>query len=250
MKKDLFAIALAMGLLTAMPAGEAALSEQALADLQQSHSGLFYLSSTTVDFNIAEQLKRAKTAIDEEQDYPMAVAVLDKVIELDPKNAEAYLLRGIAKGHRAAEQKNSVFYEMFNEADRDFQEALMLEPDNPTFWFYRGENALLRAETWENGVLESKDGWGSYEEAIKLCPNYLDAMVRMGDVYYHNYYVGYTTKESSLEKAIEWYNKVLVLVPNHGTVVAKKEMAKELLNKKKQEAEKEARERELRQRVS
>ncbi len=240
-----------LGMLAAVPVGSAApLSDQDKAALGQSHTGLFYLYTATVDFNIAEQLKRAKAAIDEEQDYSMAVAVLDKVIELDAKNAEAYLLRGIAKSRWGEEKKD---YDLFNKARSDFRAALQIEPENPTFWFYRAECGILEAQTFNQGIRNDKDCRGSFDEALKLCPNYLDAMVRLGDTYVIDYQqwtaAKITVNTSGLEKAIDWYNKALVLVPNHGTIIAKKQMVKELITEKKQKDEEEKRQQELRRRV-
>lgn len=255
MRKILLGMAFMLGMLAAVPVGSAApLSDQDKAALGQSHTGLFYLYTATVDFNIAEQLKRAKAAIDEEQDYSMAVAVLDKVIELDAKNAEAYLLRAIAKSRLGEEKKSS---NDFYAAQKDFRQALMLEPDNPTFWFYRGECGILYSQTIVDVISHDKDCQGSFEEALKICPNYLDAMVRLGDSYLIDYQIriskDWLTDERTLEKAVDCYNKALVLVPNHGTIVAKKEMVKDMIKEiktKKQEKEDEQRrQEELRRRV-
>lgn len=256
MKKLLLGMALTMGVLTNLPSGSAApLSEQDKASLAQPHVGLFYLYTGTVDFNIAEQMKRAKAAIDIEHDYSLALAVLDKVIELDSKNAEAYLLRGIAQSRVGEEKKESKW---FNKAQDDFRAALMIEPDNPTFWFYRGECGIIRAQVLNELTENNQNCKESFNEALKLCPNYLDAIVGLGDTYYNDYVyynikqkiVGYRSiDESYLEESINWYNKALVLVPNHGTITAKKEIATDLLNKMNIKKEQEKREAELRSRI-
>ena len=48
---------------------------------------------------------------------------------------------------------------------------------------------------------------------------------------------------------IDWYNKALVLVPEHGVVRAKKEMAQEEIKAVQAKQEEQRREQELRQRV-
>ena len=242
--KKILSLAVALSLSSCCYA--APLSQQDIERLSQPHQRLFYLVSATVDFNIAEQIKRAYNLMENDRDYPMAIAVLDKVIELDGKNAEACLLRGIAKTRQAVAGEHDV--RDYNRADEDYKAALLIEPDNPTFFFYRGENYRLAGH-----YQRCRD---TYKLALELAPNYLDAMVGIGDAYFDeaesqmnrwhkNGYQGDGWHYDELavrnyERAINEYNKALVLVPEHGVIVAKKELAQEKLTTAKTElAEKE-----------
>ena len=48
--------------------------------LQKPQNPLFYIYETKVDLNINEQLQRAKSLIEEEKDYRMAIAVCNQII--------------------------------------------------------------------------------------------------------------------------------------------------------------------------
>lgn len=134
----------------------------------------------------------------------------------------------------------------------------MIEPDNPTFFFYRGENRRLVDKSYSR----SRE---MYKKALELAPNYLDAMVGVGDAYYdegESYFqkckenetyrrlYGYDENAiTSYTKAIEEYNKVLVMVPAHGTVTAKKEMAQERLKEVRAMSEEAKRKAEIARRI-
>ena len=236
-------------------------ASQAGASLHQPHGKLFYLYEKKVNVNTEEHKARAKAIIFEGKDYPLALAELNLVIDLDSEDAEAFLLRGIA------------YTEMdkFQEAENDYKAALMLEPENPTFYYYRGVNQLLDEKNWhrlggksyeikvDNDYIHVHGSLASalemFEKALKIEPNYVDAIVGMGDMYY-NVGEGYRVysdsgrnRNAAYKKAIDQYNKVLVLFGNNDTLKAKKEQTEQAIREvQQQEAEKKRKE-EIRRRI-
>ncbi len=210
--------------------------------LQQPHGRIFYLYRKVQNVNTEEHKNKARQLIMTGQDYSLALAELNLVIDLDKEDAEAFLLRGLA------------YTEMdkFEEAEADYKAALMLEPENPTFYYFRGQNFLL----WpSSGSTTGTNFTGQYDwvstnkvhalemfqKALEIEPGYIDAIVGIGDVCYT---IGTKKqemvrgKEPWLGKAIDQYNKVLVLFGNNDVIKAKKELAEQTL-RAGQEAEQE-----------
>ena len=192
--------------------------------LKQLHSKIFYFYKKSVDFNIEQQLQRARTLIIDDQDVDLGAAVLDEILKHE-KNAEGYLLRGIAYTK----------LKKFDVADKDYEQALLIEPTNPTFYYFRALNYFYRG--YNNQAIST------LEKALKYEEYYIDAIVSIGDVY--NSKGEYAAKQnrindaiSNFEKAIQQYNKVLVLFPDNAIVLAKKEDTQnniKLVNDKKDE---------------
>lgn len=194
--------------------GEAALSVEDRAQLQTPHGGSFYICRKNVNVNNQEKKEQARQLVITGKDYQMAMALLNFVIENDKDDSEAYILRAFLYAD------NRKYYE----ADNDFKSALMLEPDNPTFYYLRGMNAFYQKA--EEGY-STTGAWKMFEKALELEPHYLDAMVGMGDYQY--------SIQGNPKGAIDWYNKILVVLPNHDVVLAKKEDAQKALQKIEEE---------------
>ena len=197
--------------------------------LRQPHGQIFYLAKKVVDVNILEDMKKARYLTVTGQDYGLAKALLDKVITVNDKVSEAYLLRGLCLTDMG---KHS-------EAEKDYKAALMLEPENPTFYYFRGLNYLKWGET--------RRGWGDngsaraqFDKALGIEANYIDAIVGVGD----SYFAG-----NDYTKAIEYYDKVLAIFPNHDVVLAKKQDARNAIQKEKEKRDEEERQREIRRRI-
>ena len=230
-------------------------ASQAGGSLRQPHGKLFYLYEKKVNVSTEEHKARAKALILEGKDYPLALAELNLVIGLDSEDAEALLLRGIA------------YTEMdkFQEAENDYKAALMLEPENPTFYYYRGINQLLDEGNWKRSTgryyymevdNHTYEIGGSlaralemFKKALEIEPNYIDAIVGMGDMYYNlgkvysKYDDGGRSRKAAYQKAIDQYNKVLVLFGNNDILKAKKEQAEQAIwDVQYQEAEKKRKE--------
>lgn len=221
--------------------------------LQQPHGRIFYLHRKVQNVNTEAHKAKAKQLIMEGQDYSLALAELNLVINLDQEDAEAFLLRGLA------------YTEMdkFEEAEADYKAALMLEPENPTFYYFRGQNFLL----WPSeGSWTSTNISGQYVEvpskqmralemfqkALEIEPGYIDAIVGIGDACYtistlkrdNMWY-----KEIWLKKSLDQYNQVLVLFGDNDVLKAKKEIAEQALREGQQAEQERKRKEEIRQRI-
>ena len=221
--------------------------------LQQPHGRIFYLHRTVQNVNTEEHKNKARQLIMTGQDYSLALAELNLVINLDTEDAEAFLLRGLA------------YTEMdkFEEAEADYKAALMLEPENPTFYYYRGQNYLL----WpSNGNTSGTSFIGAHEwaptkqiralemfqKALEIEPGYVDAVVGIGDVCYTigtKNQVMIRGKERWLQKALDQYNKVLVLFGDNDVIKAKKEIAEQALREGMQAEQKRQRDEEIKRRI-
>ena len=239
MLRRIFIGFLAICILTIMSSTKAAYDTS---DLKNPHSQIFYLHSKTVNLNIEEQINRARNLIIQGKDYPMAIAVLNQIISLYQDDSEAYLLRGIA------------YTEMgeFWKAENDYKLALKLEPENPTFYYFRGMNFLHIKDRPSDGSYNrvtqnihlgmsyaqvpkyTLDAQNMFEKALKIEPYYIDAIIGLGDSYIDmaDYQKPYGNKDL-YQKAIDEYNKVLVLFPNHDIVNFKKKEAQQVLNELK-----------------
>lgn len=187
--------------------------------LKKPQGATYYIHSASVNFNTKEQKDKAHNLIFHGQDFPLAIAILNKVIEVDKNDSEAYILRALAY----SETKE------YTKADYDYKEALMLEPENPTFYYLRGMNYLYEGIYKKNSAYLIPKAGDTFEKALKLEPNYINAMVGMGDACYYYARKGYSEMKN-YKTAIDWYNEVLVLYPNHNIVQTKKADAMERLN--------------------
>ena len=194
-------------------------------ELRRPHGRVFYIADKVKDVNIAKQMEKARYLTVTGQDYGLAKAILDQVIEVNDKVSEAYLLRGICLTDM----------EKFNDAENDYKAALMLEPENPTFYYFRALNQL----TW-NHWDHNRDARRQFNKALEIEPHYLDAIVGVGDSYF---------QEKDYTKAIEYYDKVLAAFPHHDVVLAKKQDANAAIQAAKDKREEEERQRKLRQRI-
>ena len=199
----------------------AAPTSQEAESLRQPHGRMFYLYNKRVNVNTEEHKVKARRLLIEGKDYPLALAELNLVLDLDKEDAEAFLLRGL------------VYTEMdkFSDADNDYREALRLEPKNPTFLYHRAYSFMLRYNVEGNYGNEYDRAKAGFKEALKIEPYYIDAIVGLGDLYYM---AGQRDKarsgirrsavKSEFQLAIDQYNKVLVLFGENDILKAKKEM--------------------------
>lgn len=221
--------------------------------LQQPHGRIFYLYRKVQNVNTEAHKAKARQLIMEGQDYSLALAELNLVINMDKEDAEAFLLRGLA------------YTEMdkFKEAEDDYKAALMLEPENPTFYYYRGQNFLL----WPSaGNTTGTQFLGQYEyapsrqlkalemfqKALKIEPGYIDAIVGIGDVCYTIATVKNRmsiSREAWLKKSLDQYNQVLVLFGDNDIIKAKKEIAEQTLRAGQQAEQERKRKEEIRKRI-
>ncbi len=252
MRKYLYGCALgAMLFASTSIAGATSAGEASLGELHGQN--YYYLMTGTVNVNLKAKMDEAHRLIVTGQDNPYAVAILDEVIKLDPTISEAFLLRAMAKTN----------VEKYEEADKDYEAALMLEPENPCFYYLRGVNRLYEAE----GYLKKKNAYTCrytiadgalkmFNNALEIVPNYLDAEVgladshaMLGDALAMDGY-GSDRVLEHYEKALSGYNHVLVLVPRHDVLRSRKEDIEGRIAVYKAEQEKIRQEKETKRRIN
>ena len=202
--------------------------------LQLPQNPFFYLYETQVDFNIKEQLQRAKSLIEDEKDYRMAIAVCNQIIELDPNVSLAYLFKSFA----LTEMKN------YSAAEDECQKAINIESENPTFYYFKAMNYLYWADNFDKGNSNhryySDRAVDEFHNALNFEKKYINAIIGVGDAYmrkadYNRACIsidgGYRRKDAieNYNKAIDEYNKVLVLFPKNSAILAKKSIAQNAL---------------------
>ena len=123
--------------------------------------------------------KKAKLYLDrgfiylKKEDYDKAIADFDSAIELNPKNPDAYLMRGISY---SGSGKTDRALADFDNAIENFTQAIKLKPKDPDAWWGRG-HAYLGKEDYDNAIED-------LTQAIKLKPEDPDAYLGRGRVYF------------------------------------------------------------------
>lgn len=137
----------------------------------------------------------------EDGDYKNAIETLDRIIANDPRNSEAFALRGKAR------------FELqdYEGCRDDLERALELDPNNADAYYFRG---IYKQNIQDSSAIQD------FTTAIKLNPHNADAYFRRGSLNQNN-------KATALAKRD--YKKALELDPN-GEVG---KMAKDALNEMK-----------------
>ena len=208
-------------------------------EIKRTHVGYFYTISTEVPFDIEQQLKRAADLIDNDADYKLALAIIEEITKTDDKVVEAWVLGAICNEKMG----------QFREAEKYWKSALMIEPDNIAFYYYRGMNYLQSAAGYN---YEYDNAIGQFKRALEINPNFIDAKVGIatayelrGDSKYSREY----DKLDSYEKALDIYNKLLVTLPNNGVILENKRIVQDKLNKVKEAQEERERKQEIANRI-
>lgn len=115
-----------------------------------------------------------------------SVAEISALIDAEPTNAELYYRRA------------SIYTESkyLDRALADIEQAIVLVPTNAIYWFYKAKIQYAMNRTI--------DASKSYEEAIKLNPEFTDAKLRLAELYF-------VVKEH--KKSLDLYNSVLKTSP-------------------------------------
>ncbi|GAB4123732.1 MAG: hypothetical protein OHK0045_03650 [Raineya sp.] len=133
-----------------------------------------------------ELLEKARKAM-QEQKFEEAILLLNKAIDKNAKNADAFNARGVA------------LFELgkYNDALLDYQQAIELSPANYKPYFNRAE--LYRAlKQWDEAL---KD----YQKAIDLDPQIADLYLNRGVLLY---------QQGNLEDAIEDFARATQFAPD------------------------------------
>ncbi len=109
------------------------------------------------------------------KDYSEAIKYLDKVINLDPKFAEAYISRG---------HINRVFYESYDKAIEDYTQAMIRSISDRNAYYYRGLTYYKKAINEENNIESIQRSKNDLEKYLDITSEENDIGVR-----YANYYL-------------------------------------------------------------
>jgi len=120
--------------------------------------------------------------------YIKAIQNYDKAIELDPKNASDYYRRGLAY----------TMLKQYIKAIQDFNNAIDLDSGDARIYSMRGR-AYLKLKQYDKAIQD-------YDKAIELNPGYAWTYDNRGRAYLNL---------KQYTRAIQDYGKVIELVPNH-----------------------------------
>lgn len=134
-----------------------------------------------------ELLEKARKAM-KDQKYEEAILLLNKAIDRNPKNADAFNARGVA------------LFELgkYNDAFLDYQQAIELAPKNYRPYFNRAE-LYRNLKQWQEAL---KD----YNQAIGLAPQTADLYLNRGVLQY---------QQGNLNAAIDDFRKASSIAPNN-----------------------------------
>lgn len=123
-----------------------------------------------------------------EQRFEEAILLLNKAIDRNAKNADAFNARGVA------------LFELgkYNDAMLDYQQAIELAPKNYRPYFNRAE--LYRT------LKQHEEALQNYNQAIALAPEVADLYLNRGVLHY---------EQSKLDLAMEDFKKASILAPNN-----------------------------------
>lgn len=112
--------------------------------------------------------------------YDEAIKQFDKVIEMEPENAEAYNNRGIAYFARVSQERThgkdfKKMVEDVNSADADFTSAIKLNPDLTSAYYNRG---LMNIAQFEKAIID-------FSRVIALKPDHAKAYYYRAVEYYN-----------------------------------------------------------------
>lgn len=157
-------------------------------NLQLSISTLFFvLLLASCGATSQELVEKARKAM-QEQRFEEAILLLNKAIDKNAKNADAFNARGVA------------LFELgkHNDAMLDYEQAIQLAPQDYRPYFNRAE--LYRT------LKQWKEALEDYNQAIRFAPQVADLYLNRGVLEY---------QQGDLNKAIEDFRKVIQLEPNH-----------------------------------
>ncbi len=138
--------------------------------------------------------------------YNPAIEACSNSIILRP-TAQAYFLKGLCYSHLG----------VYNQAETELTDAININPNNPTYYLWRG-NALARRYIYDEAISD-------FTKAIQLEPNNAVAYLRRG-ICYQN--------QNENEKAIADFDKSLSLDPNNRIAYYYKGVSSEQLGLKNQ----------------
>ncbi|MBI3994554.1 MAG: tetratricopeptide repeat protein [Nitrospirae bacterium] len=142
---------------------------------------------------LSVQLNNEALAHYSQGEYSEAVDLFQKAYERDPRNPAVRNNLAFAKGNLAWKQVEARQYQ---DALLNYQSAILLKPDEPSFFAGQGL-AYYRLNEGDRAVETLK-------RAVELDPNHPDVYIIIGDIYY---------QRDEIEMAAGYYEKGLELDP-------------------------------------
>lgn len=143
-------------------------------------------------------------------DYDGAIEKFNQALRLNPKDAQAYLNRGIARYEVA--QHSGDPDKVYKAAIGDFNKTLWLRPNQSEAYIRRGIVRYEIAQYSKNPDREYLQAINDFNQALRLSPQVAQAYVKRGIVYYKlAQYKG--DMSAGYQAAIRDFNKALSLNP-------------------------------------
>lgn len=141
-----------------------------------------------------------------ERNYSEAIVAFTLAIEIDPKQAYAYVGRGDAYVGLAEMKGDENESESLEKAASDYSSAIELEPENVDTYIKRGDVYVMLSELAENMFDYLQKAIEDFNTAINLNPDLADVYIRRG-----NAYMRMDETEENLTAAKVDYEKALEL---------------------------------------
>ena len=181
-------------------------------------------STVATDHSREQELKEGDTYYRARR-YEEALAVYDRVIQMDPRDARAYsnkgnALRKLKRNKEALEayeraltieprsafvwiSKGKIFYssKRFDEALVAYNHALAINPNNPVIWASKGN--VLYALKRHHEALDA------YDSALTITPDDASIWAAKGEVLY---------RQKRYREALEAYSRALAITPDDASI--------------------------------
>ena len=145
--------------------------------------------------NIHARVDLARYYMDE-QNYKDAIPVLQKTVELDSTNSDAFYLLGVCYSFEAKDTTEDVKNEYYARALRCFKKATDIDPQNEDAYFNWG-TLLYKQKKYEEAI-------EPFKKAVEIAPDDKEAVTFLGASY---------LMSKHYEEAVEAYTRAIAIDP-------------------------------------
>ncbi|HID94355.1 MAG TPA: tetratricopeptide repeat protein [bacterium (Candidatus Stahlbacteria)] len=146
--------------------------------------------------NINARVDLARYYMDE-QNYRAAIPVLQKIVELDSTNSDAFYLLGVCYSFEAKDTTEDVKNEYYAKALAYFDKATTIDPQNEDAYFNWG-TLLYKQRRYEEAI-------EPFKKAVEIVPDDKEAIIFLGAAY---------LMSKHYKEAVEAYTRAIELDPN------------------------------------
>lgn len=147
--------------------------------------------------NIIARVDLARFYMDD-QNYRDAIPVLQKTVELDSTNSDAFYLLGVCYSFEAKDTTEDVKNEYYDRALTYFKKSTDIDPQNEDAYFNWG-TLLYKEKRYEEAI-------EPFKKAVEIAPDDKEAITFLGAAY---------LMSKHYEEAVEAYTKAIELDPNN-----------------------------------